>query len=193
MVVSVSLSPSTQVWTLAPDDQFIYLCTHGAISGWFRLKGLADIAALLAQHPPAAVERLFYIAIQVGAERAVGQAILLCVRLFRTRIPETLLTRLRRDGVVVRLEQVGLGSLMLGGVAERHTLPFGTMRSALSRFSLRRGLRYKFRELALSLTNPFEATLVPYPDSLLFLYPLARPLIWLSIQLRAWHHRKFTS
>ena len=44
--------------TLPDEDLFLYLCVHGSVHMWFRLKWLVDIAALLQQLRPEAIDRI---------------------------------------------------------------------------------------------------------------------------------------
>ena len=45
---TVQLTKESGLCTFGDDDLFAYLCAHGAVHCWFRLKWLADVAALLA-------------------------------------------------------------------------------------------------------------------------------------------------
>jgi hypothetical protein len=54
---SVPVGDGLSLPTLAPDALFAYLCVHGAWSAWYRLKWLADVAALVAHIPSSAAER----------------------------------------------------------------------------------------------------------------------------------------
>ena len=70
--------------TLGEEDLFTYLCMHGALHWWYRLKWLADINALLAAAPEASSEQLFQAAESQGRGLAAAEALLLCQRLFGT-------------------------------------------------------------------------------------------------------------
>ncbi len=47
----IPIADGVSLPTLAADDLFLYLCVHGASHCWFRLKWVADIAALIASMP----------------------------------------------------------------------------------------------------------------------------------------------
>jgi hypothetical protein len=70
--------------TLGGDELFAYLAVHGSSSAWFRLKWIADFAALLAARAPAEIDRLYSRALELGAGRAPAQALLLADALFNT-------------------------------------------------------------------------------------------------------------
>lgn len=67
-----------------------YLAVHGCSSAWFRLKWLAEFAALVHATPPAALDELAERAPRLGAGRTVVAALALSHRLFGTRVPEGL-------------------------------------------------------------------------------------------------------
>ena len=56
---SVEIIPGCQLPTLSSDDLFAHLCVHGASSAWFRLKWIADLAALLHPMAPDEIARLY--------------------------------------------------------------------------------------------------------------------------------------
>ena len=62
----VPLAGTRGLRTLGEEDLFAYLCMHGALHWWHRLKWLADINALLAPQE-SDVERL------IGAAKAGGR------------------------------------------------------------------------------------------------------------------------
>lgn len=73
--------PAMPLHTLA-----MYLCTHGASSGWFRLKWLVDISRLVV-HPHFDIERVLSKARDEGLERVFTQALALCRLLFDIDLP----------------------------------------------------------------------------------------------------------
>lgn len=175
----VALPGGAALPTLAPAEQFAYLVVHGALTAWFRLKWIADVAALLAQEEPAAIEALYRDSQRLGAGRCAGQALLLCARLFDTPVPAPLLARLRRDRWLRRLERVALTSI--GGVcadAEPADHPAVARRISLSYFLLGHGWRHRL-EVAQERWICFEDRVrLPLPRRLHFLYPIIRvPLL----------------
>jgi hypothetical protein len=50
-------SGSARIHCLSFDDLFLYLCVHGALDGWMRLKSLADIVSLCREMPITELER----------------------------------------------------------------------------------------------------------------------------------------
>jgi hypothetical protein len=159
--------------TLGPDELFAYLCVHGASSAWFRLKWIADVAALLAAAPPAEIERLYRRSQQLGAGRAPAQALLLCQRLFGTPLPPALAEELGADRTSRWLLAVALRMLAGRALAtELHHIRFGTFSIHLMQLGLMPGLRFKLGEARRQLVDARDRVDVPLPRWLGFLYPL---------------------
>ena len=144
----VPLAGTTGLRTLGEEDLFAYLCMHGALHWWNRLKWLADINALLATSPEDGIERLVRAAEVRGAGRAAAQALLLCRRLLGTPLPTRLVATLDNSVTVRWLETTALKAMTAGqGERDPHDAPFGTTRGSLSTFLLNRSWRYRLAEL----------------------------------------------
>ena len=179
----VPLAGSGGLRTLGDEDLFAYLCMHGALHWWYRLKWLADINALLAATSEDRVECLVGAAEVRGAGRAAAQALLLCRRLLGTPLPDRLIATLARSSTVRWLEATALNAMTTGhGQLEPREARFGTTRGSLSTFLLRRSWRYRLAELNVHLTNPTDVLTMPLPKYLRFLYPVLRLPLW------AWRH-----
>lgn len=92
--------------TLATPDLYAYLTVHGGWSGWFRLKWIADVAALLSHQTPAGVAALHDHAAGLGAGRASALALLLCEWLDVLTLEPGLRDRLTADPKAVALLHV---------------------------------------------------------------------------------------
>jgi hypothetical protein len=179
----VALSGAAGVRTLGEDDLFAYLCMHGALHWWNRLKWLADVNALIASTPQNGVERFLRAAETRGAGRAAAQALLLCRRVFQTPLPASLAATLDKSVTMRWLEATALSAMTMGqGEHDPHEMRFGTTRGSLSTFLLSRSWRYQLAELGLHLTNPTDVLTIPLPQPLQFLYPVLRLPLW------AWRH-----
>jgi hypothetical protein len=179
----VQLTDGTGLRTLGEEDLFAFLCAHGALHWWNRLKWLADVNALLACTPQAGVERLIRAAEARGAGRAAAQALLLCFELLGTPVVSRLTTPLRRSATVRWLTATALNAMTTGqGERDPHDARFGTTRGSLSTFLLRRNWRYWMAELRIHLTNQTDVLNMPLPEWLAFLYPFLRFPLW------AWRH-----
>jgi hypothetical protein len=145
---SVEVATGIRLPTLVTDELFAYLCVHGASSAWFRLKWISDLAAILDGLPPAGIERLHGRALELGAGRASGQALLLADRLFATLGDSRLRCELERDS---RIRWLADGALrQLAGRTEPREptdVPLGTWRIHLTQLLLKPGPRFKLGEL----------------------------------------------
>jgi hypothetical protein len=179
----VLLSGTQGLRTLGEEDLFAYLCMHGALHWWNRLKWLADISALLAAAEEGGVERLVRAAEARGAGRAAAQALLLCRRLLGMPLPARLMETLGSSAADRWLEATALKAMTRGqGEDDPHDTRFGTTRGSLSTFLLSRSWRYWLAELNNHLTNQTDVLAVPLPERLRFLYPALRLPLW------AWRH-----
>lgn len=181
----VSLNGTVGLRTLGEEDLFSYLCMHGALHCWSRLKWLADINALLTAAPERGVERLVGAAEARGTGRAAAQALLLCRRLLATPLPDRLMATLAKSATVRWLEATALNAMTTGlGEREPREERFGTTRGSLSTFLLGRSWRYRLSELRIHLINQTDVLAVPLPERLRFLYPILRLPFWL------WRHAR---
>jgi hypothetical protein len=181
----VPLAGAAGLRTLGEEDLFAYLCMHGALHWWNRLKWLADINALLASTPEDGVEHLVRAAEARGAKRAAAQALLLCRRVLGTALPTQLMATLGKSVMVRWLEATALNAMTMGqGERDPHDAPFGTTRGSLSTFILNRSWRYRLAELGTHLTNQADVLAVPLPERLRLLYPILRLPFWV------WRHAR---
>jgi hypothetical protein len=179
----VPLAGAAGLRTLGEEDLFAYLCIHGALHWWNRLKWLADVNALLASTPERGIERLLLAAEAKGAGRAAAQALLLCRRLLGTPLPSRPMISLGTSATVRWLEATALNAMTRGeGEHDPHDTRFGTTRGSLSTFLLKRSWRYWLAEINVHLTNQTDVLTLPLPKRLQFLYPLLRLPLW------AWRH-----
>lgn len=80
--IEAELTRGQAVPLLNPTDHYVYLCVHGALSGWARLKWLADLGALLNARGTPPVEALHAAAERQRVGGASHLALLLLERLF---------------------------------------------------------------------------------------------------------------
>jgi hypothetical protein len=176
----VSLGGSSGLRTLGQDDLFAYLCMHGALHWWNRLKWLADVNALLASTPDGA-ERLVQSAEARGVGRPAAQALLLCRTLLQTPLPPSLTAMLNKSArACCWLKATALDAIT--SEDDPHEVRFGTTRGSLSTVLLSRSWQYKLAELGVQLINQADVLTLPLPQSLRFLYPVLRLPLW------AWRH-----
>ena len=143
----VEVAPAVSLPTLAEDELLAYLAVHGASSAWFRLKWIADFAALLHGRSGQDIGRLYRRSQELGAARAAGQALLLADRLFDVLEPlPALREELARDRATRLLCRAALRMLTVG-TAEPTERPLGTLAIHWTQMLLKPGLGFKISEL----------------------------------------------
>lgn len=166
------------VRVLSDDLQFLYLCDHGSIHKWFRLKWLGDIARIIADDRIASWEQLVKQAEQLDLHRGVGQAALLVAELYGIDLPKPLLMLAQKteSHILARdaLEQILLSTADI--------LNSGKRAEGLRMFFYMQRLRPKLPLMTLlrrTLICQQDYQLVRLPDSLFWLYFPLRPFFWL--------------
>jgi hypothetical protein len=167
-------------------DLLLYLCTHGAHTGWFRLKWLCDIAELLGEESGIDLSAVVAGARELGITRMLAQALLLAHRVLGSPLPEELSLEMRQDRIVRGLVETGVQALVQDqrywGTEEQ---PASWMLEQLRyRLKLRRNLRYKWHNaFAYSLWTE-ECSRIRLPKRLSPLYSVIAPLLWVVSALR---------
>nr|WP_314445184.1 nucleotidyltransferase family protein [uncultured Sphingomonas sp.] len=133
--------PGSHVLPTLPERLLLpYLAVHGASSAWFRLKWLADFAALVARTPPAVLTTLAEQAPRLGAGRSMAASLILANRLLGTAIPETV----EADRPTHRLVELALTAL--SDAREPTARRFGTIPMHRSQLLLIPGSHYFLSE-----------------------------------------------
>jgi hypothetical protein len=166
----------TTLTTFSDEALFLYLCVHGSVHVWFRLKWIADIAALLCRLRPEVIDRIASNAQTVGLHRPFHAALILAHKLMVAPVPIDILTKAREDRSATKLAIAGHRALNWhrspGEPSE--TLWFNTWLSWHA-FRLKPGLRYRWREIQTQMWSPEDWARVRLP---IFLYLPLRPLSW---------------
>lgn len=188
---TVTLSDDgASVRTLAGDDLFAYLCTHGAQHAWSRLKWLADLNALIATSE-ADLERLYRHAQGLGAGLCAGQALLLCRRLFDLALPPAVAEEIAAGTRTKKLVTIACDAMTAAKTQTEADPGFvGVMRGVGMQFLLGRGWAYFAAQCRILLVGPMDVIRWPLPRSLYFLYPLLRLPLWLKRRVKQATARK---
>ena len=141
---------------------------------WFRLKWIADVAALLCQNEAPDSRRLLEQSAEMGAERSVAQALELSHHLFET--PCAVPRRTNRALVASALRAMTAGS----AATELEQVPFGTSRVALARYRLRADWHFWLQEARSGLLDERDRDRSRLPSRFSFLLPLLRVPFWLA-------------
>jgi hypothetical protein len=182
----VALSSGVSIRSFVEEDLFAYLCVHGARHGWSRLKWIADLNALIAAKSDAEIIHLHRHAQAKGAGLCAGQALILCHRLLKLKLPPALGAELCGSGRLERLVRIAMGA-MVGSDAETELedRPFSSTRIHLAGFLLGQGWKYCSAHCRFLLMMPVDVIRYPLPSSLHFLYPIIRIPLWFCRRLRS--------
>lgn len=144
----VEVAGGISIPTLQTEELVAYLSVHGAWSAWFRLKWIADFAALLHGRTGSELEQLYRRSQELGAGRCSAQAMLVADALFDLLAPAP---DLRRELHAVRTHRWLCGAALRQAAGRAEPIeptsrPFGTALIHLSEFALLPGLKPKFSE-----------------------------------------------
>jgi hypothetical protein len=167
--------------TLPEDELLLYLCIHGSIHVWFRLKWLADVAALLHRLPIGVLERASQRAASRGLERVFHQALLLAHLLLGAPVPPPLLAAAMRDRAARRLAKAACRALNWhDSPGEPADTPWFNLWVSWQAFHLKPGIGYRWAEFQDQICSPEDWERLPLPNWLTFLYGPLRPISWLT-------------
>lgn len=175
----IRLAQGLDVPTLADPILYAYLVAHGAHHGWFRLKWLVDVAALLSTDL-SAIEAHHAEAERLGVGRCSAQALLLAHDLLGLPLDSAFERRLRGVRAHRRLVAIAMGAMADAFEEREHANPAARtlLPVTLGNLLLRRGLGYKFSELAALASNPTDRAMGRLPRGLGFLYPVLGGVRW---------------
>lgn len=166
----VPLLGSASVATLNDAQNIAYLAVHGTAHAWFRLKWIADFAALLASTPAETRATLIASARGEGVGHALDASLLLAGRLFGE--PGT-----KSTATATRIADLSLAALATDNEDEAHRI------AGQVRWCMESGAQYRYREARLRLRGSLDRADHPLPPHLDFLYPLLRVPFWARRQL----------
>lgn len=172
-------SPINQypVYLLSLEDLLVYLVTHGARHGWFRLRWLVDISEL--RKKDVSYEKVDALIIKYDYDHLAGQAFLLSSALLKVEIP----FEMKRFTFMKKSQKLALHSgefIKSKENLHNEDLPKDIQTSYHSYLYSIKTLQQKY----LSLLNaifpvPEDMQILPLPKRLYFLYLPLRPFIWI--------------
>jgi hypothetical protein len=175
----VTIAPGIYLPTLQKDELFSYLCVHGAMHGWARLKWLADLSALLKDDTPSEIERLHSESLKLMVGRCSAQALLLCADVLALPLPATMRAQLRRNSANRRLVRLALRVMEGQREKELDDTLWGTIPIHLSHLALAPGWRSVAAELRRKLRSPYDRSRWLLPRPFHWLYPALAVPSWM--------------
>lgn len=149
--VRLGLAPLEASLVLPADVELRYLCLHGALHGWSRLRWLADINAMIAHVPRKSMPAIIRSA-DGRISPAVSQALILCRELLGAVFPpdiDRILARSRRGRWLARL---AWSEILRSGTEELEAVHLGSTVKNLSHYALLDDARSLFEEVRFDLT-----------------------------------------
>ncbi len=178
---------SERIATLPPSRLLLYLCVHGALDGWLRLKWLTDIGALMHVMTPEQIASTVSMAKEQQALPQLNAAILLCQELLGQDLPSapaSLSENLDRDDKTVahilRFSKQLVTSNQYRPIREQ--IP--STQWFLNEFRLHDSARYRLDLILRSLFRPRVWRWLNLPDRLFPLYAFVSPIEFLSFRVR---------
>ncbi len=174
-VQDVAVLSNCTLPTFATDELLLYLCLHGATHAWFRLKWLADVAALLREGGPNAALRLLELADAHNMRRPVAATLELSREIFQMTV-----SPVPMDAATRLLIRIAMGAITAGGTRIGPcTTRFGTTPVSFSRYLLHDDWRFRRDEFKVGFMA-HDATPSALPS---WAHALPRILLWFRSHL----------
>ncbi len=181
----VTIGAGRGLRTLTGDSLAAYLCLHGSLHAWSRLKWLADLDALMSTQGPEAPERLLVFAARAELTRPVGVGLALAATLLDMPLSQATRRQLVEDRALRALGRTAIATMTTGhGSTELEATRFGNTRVRLSHFRLGHGWPHWWAQAAAAMTSGADRAAIRLPAPLSPLYRVLRPLLWASRRLR---------
>ncbi|WP_134702565.1 nucleotidyltransferase family protein [Ammoniphilus sp. YIM 78166] len=164
------------VYFLGREDLFLFLITHGAREGWFRLRWLLDINQMVRGELDS--EKLNILIKQYQYSHLVGQALVLARELLHTPIPEEFQSNISGEHPRKLAHQA---LFYIERIIELHINPLPEEVSAYHQrylFNLKTNQQKLLFLCSFFYPYSTDAEILPLPKHLHFLYFPLRPFLW---------------
>jgi hypothetical protein len=162
----------TEVLTLCPEDTLLTLCTHGSRHIWSRLAWVCDVAEMVRDGDDLDWDTILESARSVSCERLLSLGLALAESLLGVRMPQIVLTDMRRDRRVPSIAN-SLADRLLADPPLRYT----DLQVTFMRYQFRGRLLDGFKDTFRFIFYPHlgDWAFWRLPSRWSFLYPLLRP------------------
>lgn len=167
---------------LSATDDFLYLCGHGALCGWFRLKWLQDIARILASGSPTALAGFADAADRQGVQPMTASAAALVEEIFGLQLSGAIAAA--RSPASVRIVNRSREALAAPAAASNAPSIARLARMLMLQFGLRRDWRYRREVLARTFLSQHDVDMMKLPHFARGLYYPLRPFLLALRRLR---------
>ncbi len=177
---------SDSVAAMPRQELLLYLCAHGAHTGWFRLKWLCDIAELTGDDSGIDMSQLIARAHDLGVTRMLAQGLLLAHQVLDMPLPAALSPGMRQDRTVHSLVHLAIRALLQDeDYWSTDNTPVSWLPAQVRyRLKLRANLRYKWHNLYFYSLWTDDCRLIRLPKRLFPLYFVLALFPWIVSLLR---------
>ena len=167
------------VLVLPPEKQFIYLCTHGAKHGWFRLKWLADIEHMLPFLSDADCRKIRTDAEGLGVWHMMAASLLTLEAVYGCKINVgfDLAKSDRKDRCLANVMQERVACSWAQNTSVRFRDVPTAIRAFLYALNLKASAKYKTEALFLRLADPRDIPTLRLSKKWLPLYAILGPFL----------------
>ena len=165
--------------SLSPEYQLLYLCAHGTKNCWSQLSELCDVAAYLQSHSEIDWDGCLRLAEANGCGLVLKHTLLLCERVLKIDLPETVKQHCHKNGRALGLSNAAESLLCLEG--ERRS---GYLQALRYHLAFAKTWREQIRLIFVRVLSPAEPDWqhIKLPRGLFGLYYFIRPLRFLLEQ-----------
>jgi len=172
---------------LQQEELLIFLALHGAKHGWYWLKWLVDIAALLGR---GGLDwgKVYKIADSLAVRPVINQALLLAHELLAAPLAEDIMPQVRGDKKARQLAKAAMPIITTMSVDSSHLLlKFRYYQGIFYRVRLLRSWCSKFDYINKYFKpNDRDREAIVLPPGLNFLYYVVRPFAWIGRRWSEW-------
>lgn len=165
----------TALPVLSSTEEFLYLCGHGALCAWFRLKWLQDVARILAFSTPESRARIVEAADAHGVRPMVTSAAMLVERIFELPVDGMLTTA--GSTTAERIFNRSCEALAAPAAASNAPSISRLLRMLVMQLGLRRDWRYRRAVLDRALLSQNDIDMLRLPPFARGLYYPLRPFL----------------
>ena len=162
---------------ISEDLQLLYLCDHGSLHKWFRLKWLGDLARIISSNGISSWDRVVALAERMGLQRGLGQCAVLVEQLYNIPLPDAF-SQLAHEKISVRL---ACDALEIMKKSDAYINTMGGRGEGVRRLFYYKRLRPSLPVTTLlrsTLVSTADYGLIRLPDRLFWMYIPLRPVLW---------------
>ncbi|MGP8106612.1 MAG: nucleotidyltransferase family protein [Desulfobaccales bacterium] len=172
---------NASVPAMSPEDNFLYLCDHGARHYWQRLFWLSDLAEIIRQDWVTDWDLLLTISTTLGISRPLAQGVILAHLLFETPLPDQIRAYAARDQGMPYLIKAALRRILTPRQEDTIEMLYTQI---IYLPKLYTDFNYKIECMKRTLFYSVDWGTFPVPDVIFPYFLILRPFMWFYRRLR---------